>query len=480
MPSTPDSAPPAAGQGDPAGGAAGLVLSLAGDLAEQDCALDAELLLSTLLGAVYAVTGADRGRIQSQFTTRLAGQARAAGTPTGTTMAALLRAWEPPAGREEPAAGDGSHGTAAPDGTPAWLAHAGRVRVTGAWAYGDRYGDQTGYVVTFAYDDERLGGPEHAVLILADHNAGMAVDVLVTAPAEEMVRGLREAVAADPDRMSWFTATAPATVRAAATAYLRLTDLAADLPENDSLSANRALALARIALLPSGAGGSGDATPAAADPAADAADDLPDDPAAPADTGSGAAPGQGAPEGLDGARDPVAAGPETPHSRVVADATTRSRLVREFLDSPEADVAGLADTGPAAESVRYCADLIVDFAAAARAGDPLRWSPTAVSSFLLDWVHTRAVLDREDVATLPRVVSAWVLWAGHRLGIPDAAVRRTLDACRAQRAEFERLCASGERQSEAARAVAEMVAAGLNPDDPAQVVAWLDDQQGAG
>ena len=447
MSSTPDPSAPAGGDPASTGGAAGLVLSLAGDLVEQDCALDAELLLSTLLGAVYAVTGADRGRVQSRFVAGLSAQAAAAGTPTGDLVEAVLRAWQPPDAHPEPdePAPDPTTMAGRSGALPAWLPHAGRVRVTGAYAYGDRYGDQTGYIATFAYDDERLGGPEHAVLVLADHNAGIAVDVLVTAPAEEMLGGLREAVAADPERMSWFTQTTPATVRAAASAYLRLTDLAADLPEDDSLSANRALAQARIAVLPAEGPPAGEAGTAPA--------------AVPAD-------GDGQ--------------PATPQSRVAADATTRASLAREFLESPEADVAGLADAGPAAESVRYCADLIVDFAASARAGDPLRWSPAAVESFLLDWVHTRAVLDSEDVATLPRVLATWVLWAGHRLGIPTPAVRRTLDACRTHRAEFDRLCASGERQSAAARAVADMVAAGLNPDDPAQVVAWLDEQQGTG
>jgi hypothetical protein len=407
-------------ESDPASsdGAAGLVIGLADDLATQECALDAELMLSTLLGAVYAVTTGDRGRSQTRFEARLAERAKAAGSTAGHLLGALLDAWN--ADAAGPAPDPAVPGAA---GLPAWLPLTGRVRVTGSYAYGDRYGDQTGYVATFAYDDERLGGPEHAVLVVADHNAGHATDVLITAPAEEMVHGLRDAVAADPDAMSWFARTPPATVRAAATAYLRLADLAAT-PPDDSLATNRALALARLALLPA----------------------------------------------------PAATAPAPANGRVAADAAARGRLVEEFLADAGGDLTGLPD--PGGESVRYCADLIVDFAATARAGDPLRWSPSATGVFLLDWVHTRAVLDPEDVETMPVVLAAWARWSGRRLGLPAAAVARTVDAVAGHTDRFRDLCASGERQSEAARAVAGMVAAGLDPDDPGHVVAWLDREQG--
>ena len=57
------------------------------------------------------------------------------------------------------------------------------LRCPGCYAYGDVYGDQTSYLVTFAYEDTDDGGPEHAVVALVDHNIGITKDVFVGASA---------------------------------------------------------------------------------------------------------------------------------------------------------------------------------------------------------------------------------------------------------------------------------------------------------
>ena len=49
------------------------------------------------------------------------------------------------------------------------------------------YGDQTSYLATFAYDDAELGGPEHAVVALVDHNIGIVKDIFVGGPAERIL-----------------------------------------------------------------------------------------------------------------------------------------------------------------------------------------------------------------------------------------------------------------------------------------------------
>ena len=114
----------------------------------------------------------------------------------------------------------------------------------------------------------------------------------------------------------------------------------------------------------------------------------------------------------------------------------------------------------------------MDFAGS-RGGDPLRWSPRAVEAFLLDWVHERAVLDAQDAAALPDVLAAWVAWAGRRVGLPEPAVAATLDRIDALRGEFARLVGTGERQSPAVRATAQLVAEGVDLADPAAVEEWL-------
>src|SRR5436305_3379387 len=118
-----------------------LVLAGARDIAHVSTALDAEVLVSTLIGGGYAALDPDRGPALAEFVAALRDAA------SGPTAAVL-------------------------SGTPTdevpWGAALGTVRPTGAWAYGDRYGDQTGYVATFAYEDEERGGPEHAIVLLVD------------------------------------------------------------------------------------------------------------------------------------------------------------------------------------------------------------------------------------------------------------------------------------------------------------------------
>lgn len=390
-----------AGGGDPARQLAGLLLHAARDIGRVETAFDAELLLSTLLGSVYAAAEPDRGAAQDRFIAALRSHPDRSDV-VGGVLAALTEG-------ERPAAGGG----------PTWVVELGRVRVTGAYAYGDRYGDQTTYLTTYEYENPELGGPDHAVAVLVDHNLGIAKDLLVASPASAVLDQIRTSVSTDSDGMTWFAEIEPATVRAAATAYLRATDTAAGLPDEESLRANRALVLARLAGLP--------------------------------------------------AREPSTT--ERP-----SESTSDARVgPAEFLGSPDAQLAGLAGlAGAERESVDYCLGLIVDFGRQ-RGGDPLRWSPYAVRLFLLDWVHQRAVLDPDDQRLLPEVLGAWVSWAGRRLDLPIPAINDTIATVRQVRGEFARLCASGERRSPAARAMAEMLAAGVDPEDASAVDAWIRD-----
>jgi hypothetical protein len=368
------------------GGLPEALLRAAHGIGEVGSAFDAELLVSTLLGSVYEGLSPDRGPTLEAF--------------VGTLREYLSTSEDP----EAPLVASALSGEA--------------VRVTGGYAYGDRYGDQTSYVATFAYEDPERGGPEHAVVVLADHNLGLAKDVLVLAPAAAVLDQLRDSQRADPDGMTWLAEVPPATVRAAALAYLRATDLAPELPASESLPANRALALSRLALLPDKL-------------------DEPDEPApaVPADEGG--------------------------------------NIAEEFLRSPEASLAGFAGrSGSRGEAVDYCLGLIVNFATS-RGGDPLRWSPRSVTAFLTEWVHQRAVLDKADVATLPGLLGGWIVWAGRRLDLPDYAVQETFRQVNEDRAEFVRLCATGERRSPAAEAMARLVAEGVDLTDEAAVDAWL-------
>jgi hypothetical protein len=369
-----------------------MVLSGARDIIRVPTALDAEMLVSTLIGGGYAALEPDRGPALDALAAALGEHVDSLDTPTAHLVGAVL--------------------TGSPDDRAPWARALGSVRSTGGWAYGDRYGDQTGYLATFAYEDEQLGGPEHAVVFLVDHTVGLVKDLVVIVPAAAVLDQIRTA----DDDMTWHAPLDPASVRAAASAYLRATDLAAQLPDSEALTANRYLAGQRLALLP----------------AASAVTDA-----------------------------------ERPR------APERNELLVAFLESPEARLSGLAQaTGAKREAVGYGLGLCMDFAEA-RGGDPLRWSPRAVEAFLLHWVHGRAVLDPQDVAILPDLLAAWVSWSGRRVGLPDPAVAETLDRLDALRGEFARLCSTGERQSPAVRAMVQLVAEGVDLADPAAVEEWL-------
>jgi hypothetical protein len=299
---------------------------------------------------------------------------------------------------------------------PSWSDQLGQVHLTGCWAYGDVYGDQTSYLATFAYD-EAAGGPEHAMVALVDHNIGITKDIFVGGPAERILEQVRQMCATD--ELTWFRTEDPARLHSEVSRHLAITDDLGDLPGEGSLATDRTIAGARLALLPRPV------------------------------------------------RTPVDPEPLTP--------AERTALVRQFLASPEAARFGL-DTmdGPELASLHFCLSLLLDHAASFPDADPLRWSPTVAELFLLDWVHRRAVLDMDDAALLPRVLRGWAGYAARRRGLPESAASQTDSAIEEMVPEFARLYSTGERRSPATAAVAQLMADGVDPDDPEALHAWIE------
>src|SRR5690349_12260047 len=132
------------------------VLHAARDVAKLDCALDAEMLGTALLGSVYSVAEADRAAAVRQFVGDFLAATTRRRTAAATTIREVFACLVP----------DAAGAAAVRPGAqaPPWTGQLGRVRPTGCFAYGDVYGDQTSYLVTFAYHDVREGGPEHAVV----------------------------------------------------------------------------------------------------------------------------------------------------------------------------------------------------------------------------------------------------------------------------------------------------------------------------
>ncbi|MCW3840235.1 hypothetical protein ONA70_09015 [Micromonospora yasonensis] len=386
------------------------VLHAARDVTRLDSALDAEMLGAALLGSVYAVAETDRETAVREFVTGFLAATARRRSAAATTIRAVFAALVPDAegaARVRP-------GAYAPD----WAAQLGRVHLTGTWAYGDVYGDQTSYLATFAYDDVE-GGPEHAMVALVDHNIGITKDVFVGGPAGRIVEQAREICT--EDEFTWFRTEDAARMHAEVSRHLAITDQLGELPGQGSLATDRALVGARLAVLPGPAG--------------------------------------------------------APDAEVATPATEaeRTRLVRGFLGSPEAARFGLdAATDAELPSLHFCLGLLLDHAASFPDADPMRWSPTVAELLLLDWVHRRAVLDMDDAAMLPRVLRGWTAYASRQRGLPVAAARRTDEAIEEMVPEFARLYSTGERRSPATAAVAQLMADGVDPDDPAALDAWIE------
>src|SRR5690349_2310092 len=145
------------------------VLHAARDVAKLGCALDAEMLGTALLGSVYSVAQDDRGAALRTFVGDFLAATTRRRSASATTIREVFATLVPDA--------DGAAEVRPGSQAPPWTAQLGRVRPTGYYAYGDVYGDQTSYLVTFAYDNTDEGGPEHAVVALVDHNIGIAKDV---------------------------------------------------------------------------------------------------------------------------------------------------------------------------------------------------------------------------------------------------------------------------------------------------------------
>src|SRR3982750_4605138 len=216
------------------------VLHAARDVAKLDCAWDAEMLGTALLGSVYSVATTDRAAAVRDFVGGFLSATTRRRTAAATTIREVFAALVPDAA----GAAEVRRGAQA----PSWAAQLGRVRPTGCYAYGDVYGDQTSYLVTFAYEDAEDGGPEHAVVALVDHNIGITKDVFVGASAERILEQVREMCAEDD--LTWFREEDPGRLRGEVARHLEVTDGLGDLPADGSLATDRALAADRLALLP--------------------------------------------------------------------------------------------------------------------------------------------------------------------------------------------------------------------------------------
>ncbi|MGH3742095.1 MAG: hypothetical protein ACRDT1_12270, partial [Micromonosporaceae bacterium] len=293
--------------------------------------------------------------------------------------------------------------------SPAWVPAAGKVTCTGAWAVSDSYGDQTQYIATFSYADPETGGPEHAVSCLVDHNLGFVKNVSIGVPAEQVVSSWQQEAEQDDD--IHIEPVAPGQLRATVRSYLSRTDELPEPPEG-TYPEERAFALGRLAVLPD----------------------------------SGEAP------------------------RPTLSDEERDVVVTNFLNSPE--VAGLSGSAPT-HIVAWCARGAVDFAVDDNAGDPLRWSPTAVEFMLLRWAPEQLSGRHEAAPWLPEVLDAFVAYAGRVKGQSATALAATRDMVTECAAAYTDEISGDSLGEPVTDVLARMVADGVDPMDEEQVLAWV-------
>jgi hypothetical protein len=343
--------------------------------------LDAELMVSELLGTWWGQQGGRRGARRRADIEEIVGEglvsyAADQGSPAALALLSGIACLGTPrqaAQAEQAALALMDQGVA----RPAWAEHVGAVEAAECYVNSDAYGDRDEVVCLFSY----AGQEEHALVVVVDYNAGgLTRDGWVTSQVGKLLDYCRGSGGSG----STFTQIDPPQARRILATGLATTEAAPEPPVSSSFPSYHAFIRARIRTLPP--------TLAA---------------------------------GAQSLGQPLAAPtvlPVTAAKRLHWRKDRRAMLVAEFLASDDAE--DLSDR----ESASRCADHIVDYGCDRDFGRPLRVSPAKAETFLLDWLPRKVVLSRAEQDAMPHVLLAWVRWAGKRSGLADTAIGATLDA----------------------------------------------------
>lgn len=122
---------------------------------------------------------------------------------------------------------------------------------------------------------------------------------------------------------------------------------------------------------------------------------------------------------------------------------------REWSDEEQQAIADRFLTSPLAQGLDADAPDLVDsllwFGCGYGPGDPLRWSPTSVEIFLLDWVPRKILQDPAVLAKMPAVLRAFVAFAHAESGVRPALTETTLATVGECEPEYRRLIADAGR-----------------------------------
>jgi hypothetical protein len=365
--------------------------------------LDAELMVSELLGTWWGQRPAAAGRRSSTDVEILIGEAlidyaAAEKSPAALALLSGIAALGTPrqAARAEKAALSLME-TGIP--RPAWAEHVGAVAAGDCYVNPDVFGDRDEAICLFSY----AGTEPHALVTVVDYNAGGILrDAWVTSRVDTLLERTRaitggEAGGQDSGPLpGTFRAVDPWRARRMLDAAIAATDACPHPPVTESFPSYHAFVRARIRTLPPG----------------------------PPSPRAGHA---SAPPARSGGWEGVAA------SRRLWRKDRRAMLAAEFLASDEAE--DLSDRRAASR----CADHIVNYGCDRDFGRPLRMSPAKVETFLLDWLPRKVMLSAAEQHSMPHVLAAWVRWAGKRRGLSSDRITETLDAVFESMGAFARL-----------------------------------------
>jgi hypothetical protein len=132
---------------------------------------------------------------------------------------------------------------------PAWADHLGAVTPAECYVNSDEWGDQDEIICVFSY----AGEEPHALVSVVDYNTGgMIRDGWVTSRVDKLLEHCRQAAAGKP--ADAFKQVDPPQARRALQAALDATDAAEDPPVSESFASYHAFIRARIRALPPAAG----------------------------------------------------------------------------------------------------------------------------------------------------------------------------------------------------------------------------------
>jgi hypothetical protein len=152
--------------------------------------------------------------------------------------------------------------------------------------------------------------------------------------------------------------------------------------------------------------------------------------------------------------------------RLPPDADARDALVAEFLASEGAP--------PDDEVTRAILDQCLLARCDHGDGDPLRWSPTVVAMFLLDFLPRKVTLDNRQVRAVPDVLRRWVGFALARRGLDRRWIEETQATVDDLAKEFRRAVTDPSSAGPAKAMANAMLADGVDLSDPDAAQGWID------